>query len=56
MFHTAAPFLAWRALVLSCPKFYPDLKVDAREALLDLAEKALESSCFIPGLAEGMFA
>jgi len=55
IFHTAAPFLAWRALVLGCPRFYPDLGAEARRALLDLAERALEASCFIPGIAEELF-
>jgi aminoglycoside phosphotransferase (APT) family kinase protein len=55
IFHTAAPFLAWRALVLACPRFYPDLGAAARQALLDLAEGALEASCFVPGIAEELF-
>ncbi len=55
VFHTAAPFLAWRALVLGCPRFYPDLAAGARSALLDLAEAALEAPCFVPGVAEELF-
>jgi aminoglycoside phosphotransferase (APT) family kinase protein len=49
------PFLAWRALVLSCPRFYPDLPAAARDALLGLAERALERTSFDPDLAEGLF-
>lgn len=52
---TAAPFLAWRALVLACPRFYPDLQAGARGALLDLAEKALGAPTFDPGIAEALF-
>ena len=53
---TAAPFLAWRALVLGCPRFYPDLHPDARGKLFDLAEKALDAGSFDPAWAEGLFA
>jgi hypothetical protein len=55
LLHSAAPFLAWRALVLGCPRFYPDLSPGARQALLDLAERALGTSCFIPGAVEELF-
>lgn len=39
---TAPPFLAWRALVVACPRFYPGLGAPARDLLLGLAERALE--------------
>jgi hypothetical protein len=52
---TAAPFLAWRALVVACPRFYPALEAGARAALLDLAEEALDTARFAPGLAEELF-
>ena len=52
---TAAPFLAWRALVLACPRFYPDLQAGARGALLDLAERALGAVTFDPSIAEALF-
>lgn len=55
IFHTAAPFLAWRALVLACPRFYPDLATGARRALLGLADEALASPCFVPGMVEELF-
>jgi aminoglycoside phosphotransferase (APT) family kinase protein len=37
----APPFLAWRALVVGCPRFYPRLPATSRSALLWLAERAL---------------
>jgi hypothetical protein len=52
---TLAPFLAWRLLVVSCPRFYPGLPAAARSALLGLAERALEAPRFDPGLAAGAF-
>lgn len=52
----AAPFLAWRALVLGCPRFYPDLAPEARAALLGLAERALAAPSFAPAMAEELFA
>ncbi len=51
----AAPFLAWRLLVLACPVWYPNLSGEARGRLLGLAESALERDCFDPELAEGVF-
>jgi len=53
---TAAPFLAWRALVLGCPRFYPDLAPAARGALLALADRALDAAVFDPSMAEALFA
>jgi len=38
----APPFLAWRALVVASPRFYPHLGAPARDLLLRLAERALE--------------
>jgi adenylylsulfate kinase-like enzyme len=40
---TAPPFLAWRALVLASPRFYPHLSTPARDALLRLAEETLDA-------------
>jgi len=45
---TIAPQLAWRALVVCCPRFYPRLGADARDALLGLAERALAAPRFDP--------
>lgn len=40
---TAPPFLAWRALVVASPRFYPRLGRAARDLVLGLAERALDS-------------
>jgi hypothetical protein len=53
---TAAPYLAWRALVLGCPRFYPGLAPDARSALLGLADRALDALVFDPSMPEALFA
>ncbi|HEX8909297.1 MAG TPA: aminoglycoside phosphotransferase family protein [Anaeromyxobacteraceae bacterium] len=52
---SAAPFLAWRALVLGCPRFYPDAPPAARAALLGFAARALERPVFDPTAAEALF-
>jgi hypothetical protein len=51
-----APFLAWRSLVLACPRFYPGLPPRGRDALLGLAERALDAPAFDPAWAEELFA
>lgn len=51
----AAPFLAWRLLVLACPVWYPNLAPQTRERLLGLAECALSAESFVPELAEEVF-
>lgn len=53
---SAAPFLAWRALVVACPRFYPDLSHSARDALLSFAERALGTATFDPRMTEDLFA
>jgi aminoglycoside phosphotransferase (APT) family kinase protein len=53
---SAAPFLAWRALVLGCPRFYPALSAAARDALLGFAERALASESFDPRSGEELLA
>lgn len=50
-----APFLCWRALVLACPVWYPQLADSARERLLGFAEAALRAERFDPRLAEQVF-
>ncbi|HUJ24702.1 MAG TPA: phosphotransferase [Myxococcales bacterium] len=50
-----APWLAWRCLVVCSPRFYPGLAAGARDALLGLAERALESARFDPAWAEELF-
>jgi hypothetical protein len=51
----AAPFLAWRALVVACPRFYPQLSAVGRDKLLQLAERALSSPRFDPDCAGELF-
>ena len=51
----APPFLCWRALVLACPRFYPDLPAEARQALLGWAARVLAHERFDPALAEELF-
>ncbi len=50
-----APFFAWRALVVCCPRFYPHLSAEARDALLGLAERGLKAERFDPEWAEALF-
>lgn len=52
---SAAPFFAWRALVVCCPRFYPALSPRARDALLGLAERQLGAPRFDPAAAEALF-
>jgi hypothetical protein len=51
----AAPFLAWRALVLACPRWYPDLSAPSRDRLLGLVERALAAPAFDPAMADEVF-
>ncbi|HVY29639.1 MAG TPA: aminoglycoside phosphotransferase family protein [Polyangiaceae bacterium] len=51
----AAPFLAWRLLVLACPVWYPNLPKSPRERLLQFAESALDADCFDPTSADAVF-
>ncbi len=51
----AAPFLAWRLLVLACPVWYPNLSSSARERLLWFIELALDQERFDPSLADRVF-
>ncbi len=39
----AAPWLAWRALVIANPRFYPAMSAGARDRILTLAERVLDS-------------
>ncbi len=50
-----APWLAWRCLVVCSPRFYPNLPASGRDAILDLAERALEAPRFDPAWAEELF-
>lgn len=53
---TAPAYLAWRALVLACPRFYPHLPAPARDRLLALAERTLDAGRLEPGDADALFA
>ena len=49
------PFLAWRALVVCNPHFYPNLSATARGSLLGLVERALDADQFDPSWADELF-
>lgn len=55
LLQVAAPFLAWRLLVLACPVWYPNLSGVDRGRLLSLAEAALNVERFEPEMAEAVF-
>lgn len=48
----AAPWLAWRALVIANPRWYPKLSVGGRDRLLTWAERALDATQFNPNSAD----
>jgi aminoglycoside phosphotransferase (APT) family kinase protein len=50
-----APYFAWRTLVVTNPRFYPDLSAASRDRLLALAERALAATRFDPAWAEDVF-
>jgi len=52
---TIPPFLAWRALVVCCPRFYPRLGAAERESILGLAERALAAGRLDPAWAGEAF-
>lgn len=56
IFSVAAPFLAWRALVMANPRWYPSIHATTRHALLHFVEQALEMNEFDPDTAERLFA
>ncbi len=55
LLEVAPPFLAWRALVMACPRFYPEVAAPVRDTLLALAESALASERFDPDSVETLF-
>ena len=55
LLEVAAPFLAWRALVMASPVFYPAMSGEDRDRLLGLAEEALARDRFDPDAAERLF-
>jgi hypothetical protein len=48
LYEVMAPFIAWRALVLASPIWYPRISPPSRDAILRLAERALEAPAFDP--------
>jgi len=54
LLESVAPYLAWRGLVISDPRFYPHLKAESRDRLLDWVEAALAAPRFDPESAEGL--
>ncbi|HEU4537731.1 MAG TPA: phosphotransferase, partial [Polyangiaceae bacterium] len=52
LLRAASPFLAWRALVIGNPTFYPRLAPATRDRLLGLAERALAAEAFDPDWAD----
>lgn len=52
---SAPPFFAWRALVVCNPRFYPALSTAGRDALLGLAERALDAGHLDPAWADELF-
>jgi len=48
----AAPFFAWRGLVVASPAFYPALPAGARDRILRLVSRALEADHFDPRFAD----
>jgi Phosphotransferase enzyme family len=55
LLEVAAPFLAWRGLVLASPVWYPELGEAARHRLLAFVEAALDADRFDPSLADEVF-
>lgn len=51
----APPFLAWRALVVANPVFYPGMTAAARDKLLGFAEDVLDEHALDPAWAEELF-
>lgn len=52
----AAPYLAWRGLVMANPAWYPQIDAPTRDALLSFVERALGAERFDPAWADDLFA
>ncbi|MEZ4224338.1 MAG: aminoglycoside phosphotransferase family protein [Polyangiaceae bacterium] len=52
----AAPYFAWRGLVICNPLWYPALSGSARDKMLRLIEHVLRSERFDPAMADEVFA
>ncbi len=55
LLEVAPPFLAWRALVVANPVFYPRMTAAARDKLLGFAEDVLDEHALDPAWAEELF-
>lgn len=55
LFTVAPPFLAWRALVMANPQWYPSIRQTTRDTLLSFVERALDATTFDPEDAERLF-
>jgi hypothetical protein len=55
LLEVVAPFLAWRALVVASPAFYPSLPERERARILGFAARALDRDRFDPGDADDLF-
>jgi hypothetical protein len=55
LLEVAPLFLAWRALVIANPLWYPTLPAACRDALFGLAERALDAGRLDPESAEALF-
>jgi len=51
----AAPFLAWRGLVVCNPAWYPNVSPEARDRVLSFVERTLAAERFDPASAEALF-
>ena len=51
----APPYVTWRLLVLSSPRWYPAVEFAARDAMLGLCERVLDGGYFDPDWAETLF-
>lgn len=47
-----APYFTWRALVLACPAWYPDLDPEVRDTILRFAERLIAGESFDPDRVE----
>ena len=55
LFAVAPPWLAWRALVVCNPRFYPQMTDRARDRMLGFAERVLDAGRLEPMSADGVF-
>jgi streptomycin 6-kinase len=51
----AAPFIAWRGLVLASPVWYPDVVPADRDRMLSFVEAVLRAPRFLPAMADEFF-